>query len=251
MDEEENTNPTQAGYVWRILKSAESGSQIAFENILIMLAEDIRQTEKDEKFKNVMNTMYKNMLLSNQECVQLMDPAHFEALPGLMKTYEAAKEYNVGPLCIQLVRELGVGRVELNSMVDEIAMIASSQAARFVIVGLAAVYLAAEAFVSIYRWWNCEITGKRCAKNIIDSLGKTAAGISGGVLGVRLGLVYGPAGAILGSYKLKLKYFLWPKSLCNFLSNLLARIATLIDYISKSFKMKKLRSGKTRKCFST
>ena len=54
-------------------------------------------------------------------------------------------------------------------------------------------------FINVRRWWNGEITGERCAKNIIDDLatvGGALAGAAGGaVAGVAVG---GPIGGAIG-----------------------------------------------------
>lgn len=68
------------------------------------------------------------------------------------------------------------------------------------VVGLVAAQLSWEAIKNIRLWWKGEISGKRCAKNVFDSLGSSAAGAAGGYGGVvaagYLGL--GPAGAVVG-----------------------------------------------------
>lgn len=68
-----------------------------------------------------------------------------------------------------------------------------------VVVALAAVYLSYEALQSINAWWRGEISGRRCAKAIVDSACGIVAGAAAGVGGAALGsLLLGPAGAVAG-----------------------------------------------------
>ncbi|CAF0724416.1 unnamed protein product [Brachionus calyciflorus] len=65
---------------------------------------------------------------------------------------------------------------------------------------LLAVYLSFETFKSLLSWWKDEITGKRCIKQIIDSLGNAArtvgVGFPGGFFG---GAILGPVGIVVGA----------------------------------------------------
>lgn len=54
------------------------------------------------------------------------------------------------------------------------------------------------------RWWNGEISGKRCAKNCIDAAFTITVGAAGGLGGGLFGALVGPvgffAGGIIGGY---------------------------------------------------
>ena len=55
-------------------------------------------------------------------------------------------------------------------------------------------------FSSIKRWWKGEISGKRCAKNVIDATLLYVSSWAGGAgLGALIGMVGGPVGAAVGS----------------------------------------------------
>lgn len=56
-------------------------------------------------------------------------------------------------------------------------------AGKMVPVGLQAINLTFEAWNNLKLWWRGEISGKRCAKNIIDSLAGIAGGYGGGIAG--------------------------------------------------------------------
>jgi len=65
---------------------------------------------------------------------------------------------------------------------------------------LVASMLTYEACQQIHAWWKGEITGKRCAKNVVDSMGSLACGVAGGELGgIALGaMTGGPIGMVAG-----------------------------------------------------
>ena len=54
------------------------------------------------------------------------------------------------------------------------------------------------AFRNIKRWWRGEISGKRCAKNLLDAAGGILGGVGGGYGGAALGALAGPVGAVVG-----------------------------------------------------
>jgi len=70
-------------------------------------------------------------------------------------------------------------------------------------VALVVAYLAFEVINNIRQWWKGEISGIRCAKNIIDCGVSVAAGIvcgvSGEIVGAMVGTVFGPVGAAAGA----------------------------------------------------
>ena len=63
---------------------------------------------------------------------------------------------------------------------------------------------------SIKQWWDCEISGQRCVKQIVDSgilligtaggeiIGGTAGALTGGSIGHAIGNLFGPIGGIFG-----------------------------------------------------
>ena len=59
--------------------------------------------------------------------------------------------------------------------------IASGQ--KVAVAALAALQLGWEAIQNLRRWWKGEISGKRCAKNIVDSSFSIGMGVVGGIGG--------------------------------------------------------------------
>lgn len=66
-------------------------------------------------------------------------------------------------------------------------------------VALAGVYLTYEAIMNISAWYHGKISGRRCAKNIIDASGALLGGYVGGGLGGTIGTAVFPgAGTVVG-----------------------------------------------------
>jgi hypothetical protein len=64
---------------------------------------------------------------------------------------------------------------------------------------LDAVYMTYEVYVNINRWYHGQISGKRCVKEVIDSLVSTVAGVGAGIgVGIAAGAILGPVGAVIG-----------------------------------------------------
>lgn len=71
--------------------------------------------------------------------------------------------------------------------------------ARKVQVGLVVTSLTLETYDSLNLWWKGEISGKRCAKNVIDSCASVVGGIYGGTIGAAAGTCIAPGpGTIIG-----------------------------------------------------
>ena len=61
--------------------------------------------------------------------------------------------------------------------------------------------LSYDIYSNIQRWWDEEISGKRCSKNIIDSITSVAGSVCGTETGLLLGAVLGgPFGAAVGAF---------------------------------------------------
>ncbi|CAF0816552.1 unnamed protein product [Adineta ricciae] len=73
-------------------------------------------------------------------------------------------------------------------------------AGKIIPIAIVAVQLSWEALKSIRLWWNGEISGKRCAKQIIDGSAAVLGGYAGGVAGVAIGTAILPGyGTLIGS----------------------------------------------------
>jgi hypothetical protein len=82
---------------------------------------------------------------------------------------------------------------------DEFINIVDHAGAKVVMVGLAGVCLSFEAIKNLYQWWGGQITGKRCAKNLVDATFMVGGGVLGGIGGATLGSAMGgPFGTVAG-----------------------------------------------------
>lgn len=63
---------------------------------------------------------------------------------------------------------------------------------------VAGVYLSYRVVKIIHKWYTGVISGKRCAKDIIDLLASTAGAAAGAAAGGAIGMASGPIGGFIG-----------------------------------------------------
>lgn len=99
-----------------------------------------------------------------------------------------------------LTRMLGASTSAVKSSTNEIARYFDN----FTVENGAATFhcaqLAYATLKSLYRWWIGEISGKRCAKMIVDSMISSGAGFVGAAIGLRALEHYGPQCATVGAF---------------------------------------------------
>lgn len=195
----------------------------AFRQFAERLAEDTIRLEKDEGYIRVMTDIWINylhpnvkenagniyqfdyrMLLANRSL--LHNAAYFNFIDTLSKLPSSSQNE-----VVQLI----TGLIEALPVVSSATSVTLRQSLKvglistrvlpgnLVGVTLAAVYLTREIYHNMTRWWNGEISGARCAKNVIDSFAGVAAGFGGGYLGATIGNFVAPGiggavGAVLG-----------------------------------------------------
>ena len=99
---------------------------------------------------------------------------------------------------VQTITRMVTNEKALLLCLDGLVGLAKQGGGAVAMVVLSAVYLSYQALSNLRQWWSGEISGVRCAKNIIDSLGGVAAGV-GGVVGAIIGsVVSGPLGILAG-----------------------------------------------------
>ncbi len=99
---------------------------------------------------------------------------------------------------MQTITRLVTNEKALFFCLDGLVGLAKQGGGAVAMVLLSAVYLTYQTVINLRQWWSGEISGVRCAKNIIDSLGGVAAGV-GGVVGAVIGsVVSGPLGMLAG-----------------------------------------------------
>lgn len=91
-------------------------------------------------------------------------------------------------------------RLAVWGTVDDVVGVVSKVGGKLVVVALTIGTIAYDVLRNIRRWWHGEISGKRCCKNIVDSVLSMVGGLGGGVAGTVMGAaVAGPVGALAGA----------------------------------------------------
>ncbi|XP_072398105.1 uncharacterized protein [Diabrotica undecimpunctata] len=170
------------------------------------LAEDTKRADSDEKFKRVLGLIWAQMMDADKQTddedktpdvsiVAKLEHLSLEASPGIVRAlsvipYESQKRF--------LVMIKDVLPTTVLSNVEYVVENVNRIGGAVVTVALASIQLTYEAIINIKRWWKGEISGKRCCKNIIDSLATISGSVGGGFAGVALGTLGGPVGMIIG-----------------------------------------------------
>ncbi|XP_060577409.1 uncharacterized protein LOC132734633 [Ruditapes philippinarum] len=190
----------------RSLQSVMSNAMV-FKKVAERMAEDTKTADENPHYRQMMYDVWNNFLKdidindpdggqrlalaiqSDVNCtvaqfcfmraVSRLPPESFRALATTVSAMG-------GPLALYGGRAITVAR----------------KAQPVVRVALVTVVLAWNVILNIKRWWTGEITGVRCAKNIIDCGVGVAAGIGGGIggeiIGASVGSIFGPIGTGVG-----------------------------------------------------
>ncbi len=212
----------------QILRSVSSNDK-AFQGIVNNLVEDTKKLKDDPNFLCVMADIWNNYLEPNEKKnVGNGQRFDFQLVLSDLKLIEATAAYNfisalskLPPSVQNEVVQLTINAANivvgsklaltLHGSFNNLLQITKSTSGKIVAVGLVAVYLAFEAWNNLKLWWKGEITGIRCAKNVIDSLAGMTAGAVGGIagaavgssivtgIGVAIGAAVAPAALAVGS----------------------------------------------------
>ena len=193
---------------WKSLK-ATINNQKAFRMLAEKLSEDTKRATKDQAFRYRMSLVYEQMLEYSEDSLpadncQGFDLVRFkdEELNSTCGGMGLAKAWAMIPSVAQdKIREMLprlINNRTIVSSIDEFVGVIDKTSGTVVMVGLAAVYLIYKAYVHIKRWWKGEISGKRCAKSVVDELAAIVGGIAGGVGGATFGSLFGPFGTVMG-----------------------------------------------------
>lgn len=184
-------------------------NDVLFKSYAKRLAEDTKTAENNAKFHQYMEAIWREMLEATDEAFP--DDAHQDwdvarladhslaaasSSMGFARAWAILSEVNRVQL-VTFVRNVVTSRAFLNSL-DEAVTLFNKVGGNVVMVGLAVVTLTIDVIKNIQRWWNGEISGKRCFKNILDSGVAVGAGVTGGMVGAAIGLPLGPIGAAVG-----------------------------------------------------
>jgi hypothetical protein len=189
----------------------------AFQNVVDKLVEETMKLKNDPNYLQMMASILENFLkpyekknvgdgeqfdyqaaLSNMDHMGATVP--YNIVASLSKLDPSAQRRVVQVMIkaanATVKNGLVVGIYNLNNLLR----VMRSPALKMVSVGLLAVYLTYEAWNNIKLWWRGEISGKRCAKSIIDSLAGAAGGIGGGIGGAAVGtMIFPGVGTFIGA----------------------------------------------------
>lgn len=172
--------------------------------------QDTKTAEKDPIFKNVMRDIYdglkhdqslkeKQIQPTNGDLVAAIERAQSPLFSGLVVAFSTIHPSVLPEVIASLETALPTGANWALAPVRESGKLVGKVGGKVATIGLAAVQLSYAAIKNLYAWWKGEITGKRCCKNIVDSVASIGGGIGGGYGGaIAGGAVAGPFGAIAG-----------------------------------------------------
>ena len=188
----------------------------AFNSTIQQLSEDTMKLKTDPDYIRVMSSVWNDFLkpnmLSEGVAGQMVD---FNKILSNSNRLNSVTTYSFLTTLSRLPPNEQLMAIEatasianalspsLTAMVTRSAESAVSFAGKtsgkLVSVGLVAVYLAYVAIVNIKRWMNGEISGARCAKNVIDSCVGVACGVGGRTIGALIGTAIAPGlGTVVG-----------------------------------------------------
>ena len=190
--------------VWKTLKYAVRSPK-AFKGYALKLAEDTKQIEKNARFKEIFREIYEQMMNAMDDCeddgkqlAPLEQDLIISSFPGMNMMWNVvglAGRKKIISIILRVARTINTSQT-VSILDDALGLV--SKHGNLVAAALAAVYLSVTAVKSLYKWYIGEISGKRCAKDIIDSFGSVGGGVAGGLAGANIGAFAGPGGVLMG-----------------------------------------------------
>jgi hypothetical protein len=188
----------------QILRSV-FNNDAAFYSVVDKLAKDTETLQNDPDYFRIMSDIWNYLLKPNEKKNVRNDGQRFNFQPILsdMNLARAASNFiaTISKLHPSIQNEVvqfiisKAGPVmgtqfaltSFNEAFGLLLQLMNPTMGRVLSVGLVAVYLAIDAWNNLKQWWNGEISGNRCIKNIIDSCAGVAAGVVGGMAGAAAG----------------------------------------------------------------
>ncbi len=184
-------------------------SRESLEEIVNHVVRDTKSAENDSEYAKFMSEMYE-LMLSNDDGDSLMhDGGGGTGIMNKPEAYLAVTTYMVQAMSrvpkeswakLFQALETDVAGTMVAPLAKTGAVISEAGGGgTLATVKLMAVHLSWKTIRNIYMWWEGEISGTRCAKNIMEELAATAGGVAGGYVGSQVGFyVAGPIGALVG-----------------------------------------------------
>lgn len=199
-------NTPVGSFLYKLISEGQSEDLV--KNYLGQVVEDTKTSQKGQKYRKYVNDLYEGMNMdpniidpevwANRVALRVtgeqislfrkvitslarMRPQEWETLCESVKSTAGSSVLQVIPTSIGLLKDTG----------RQVAVVA-----------IVAVELCYTALKSIIEWWNGEISGKYCAKKVVDSTCSIVTGAGGGIAGQAVGSMVGtglgPAGSAVG-----------------------------------------------------
>ncbi len=201
-----------------LAKLISTGDRGMIEKYMKNVVEDTKKAAVDESYKKLINDLYKGFNEAKEQHPlsenwktkveeyaisvvddSMKDPKSYLALFSHITSAVAMVPPENWPHLASSLEASAVARTtQLAKMAEYSVSGVKKYGTKVAVVTLTAAQLSWEAIKNIRLWWKGEITGKRCAKNIVDSLGSIVAGVGGGFAGAAVGGMAGPVGAVVG-----------------------------------------------------
>ena len=194
----------------QILEHTLKNNPTIFNSLVLQMASDCEKSVQDDSFKNIMTDLWANYLDCPNKSIKGLDAKdHINNLITMKKEAAPVVHYNIlrnlsnlSPenvdMVLRFISKLHSSFGQIVENQSKVSSLIKSRAGVLIGVGLCAVYLAADILKSLYDWWNGRITGKRCAKIVLDSGLSLLGGFGGASAGTSIGAVGGPIGMMIG-----------------------------------------------------
>ena len=201
----------------RVLRSV-IDNVVAFKNIVEKLVNDVDHLETDPEYRRLMADIWNNYLKPNEKAdigngqrfdlqlflrsdqTQAISTINFIETLSRLPPSSQAQIVNGITKVAEVVLPSGMALVLRQSASNALSLTRSASG-KLVGVTLAVIYLSYEIYQDICRWWKGEISGVRCAKNVIDGIASMAAGVGAGLAGAAIGTAILPGvGSAIGGF---------------------------------------------------
>lgn len=209
--EMEKQSPDTITPFWRTLRTAyRLNANSMLKDYADRIMKDAEEYERNPNFLLALIRIYEGMADPNAEefvetlttfkdVAKLPLDQHKGSAMGM--GMGVARVWDIMPLAtkteiVQVIKTIATNYRAL-SCVDECVSLVSKYGGTVVMVGLAAISVTWQCAVNLKRWWNGEISGRRCSKGCIDSIVEISGGLAGGLAGAALGSAIFP---IVGTF---------------------------------------------------
>lgn len=201
-EQNQRESGTSHGPVTKFLHTMITGNrQSVLRQYMQRIVSDVKENQSGP-LRGVLEAIYTGMLNSeSNELEETFEGAHLKLSAGNVETsLVMAFSRLSGPATESVL--VTIAKYAPSAVAKHTRAMAkiSKGGGKVAAAALVVLYLSLEAYQSIKKWWNNEITGKRCAKNIVDALGSAGGLVAGGYAGGATGLgLFGPLGLVVGS----------------------------------------------------